>query len=130
MKPHSNLSPEPKYSTLDTGLQLEYIEQHPGGNVAAVFLHGVTDSCRSFEPVFPYLPPSLRALAISQRGHGGSDHPESGYSYRHFSKDVRGFLDALAIPRAWIVGHSMGSMVAQRFAVDHPERVVGLVLVG
>ena len=44
--------------------------------------------------------------------------------------DVRAFLDAQNIDRAVVVGHSMGSMVAQRFAIDHPNRVMGLVLTG
>jgi pimeloyl-ACP methyl ester carboxylesterase len=46
------------------------------------------------------------------------------------SGDVRAFMDALDLPTAVIVGHSMGSMVAQRFAIDHPGRVAGLVLMG
>ena len=39
-------------------------------------------------------------------------------------------MDAIGLPAAVVVGHSMGSMVAQRFAIDHPGRVAGLVLMG
>lgn len=120
----------PRFVTLATGLRLEYLEYGAADSIPAVFLHGVTDSCRSFEPVLHRLPPEIRALAISQRGHGDSGRPDSGYAYRDLSEDLRAFLDALDIPRAVIVGHSMGSMVAQRFAVDHPARVAGLVLAG
>ena len=56
--------------------------------------------------------------------------PTRATVYRDLSEDLRAFLDTLAITRAFVVGHSMGSMVAQRFAVDHPARVTGLVLVG
>lgn len=118
------------FITLSSGLRLEYLEQGPAGGIPVVFLHGVTDSCRSFEPVFRHLTPLIRALAISQRGHGDSGRPDSGYTYLDLSEDLRGFLDALAIPRAVVAGHSMGSMVAQRFAIDHPARVAGLVLAG
>ena len=72
----------------------------------------------------------IRALAISQRGHGQSGKPSHGYTYTDMSEDLRAFMDALGLPAAVIVGHSMGSMVAQRFAVDHPGRVAGLVLMG
>jgi pimeloyl-ACP methyl ester carboxylesterase len=47
-----------------------------------------------------------------------------------FARDLAGFLDALDIPSAVIVGHSMGSFVGQRFAMDHPDRTLGLVLMG
>jgi pimeloyl-ACP methyl ester carboxylesterase len=47
-----------------------------------------------------------------------------------FARDVAGFMDSLGIERAVIVGHSMGSTVAQRFAVDYPQRVRALVLEG
>jgi pimeloyl-ACP methyl ester carboxylesterase len=46
------------------------------------------------------------------------------------SEDVRAFMDAMGLPAAVIVGHSMGASVAQRFAIDHAARVLGLVLVG
>lgn len=121
---------QPSFVTLRNGMRLEYIEQGAAGGVPVVFLHGVTDSCRSFAPVLRRLPPSIRALALSQRGHGGSDRPDAGYTYCDFSEDVCAFLDALAIPHAVVVGHSMGSLVAQRFALDYPARVAGLVLAG
>ena len=46
------------------------------------------------------------------------------------AEDVRAFMDAMGLPAAVIVGHSMGAMVAQRLAIDHPARVAGLVLMG
>lgn len=115
---------------LSTGVTLEYAEYGLASGVPIVCLHGVTDSWRSFEPLFARLPPTIRALALTQRGHGRSSKPAAGYTYKDLSEDVRAFMDALHLTEAVIVGHSMGSMVAQRFAVDHPERVAGLVLLG
>jgi pimeloyl-ACP methyl ester carboxylesterase len=119
-----------KTIALSTGVTLEYAEHGHASGMPVVCLHGVTDSWRSFEPLFARLPPTIRALALTQRGHGRSSKPAEGYTYTDFSEDVRAFMDALHLPAAVIVGHSMGSMVAQRFAVDHPERVAGLVLLG
>ena len=93
-------------------------------------LHGVTDSWRSFEPVLPHLPRDLHVMALSQRGHGGSDKPAAGYRPADFAADVVAFLDAMDIERAVLVGHSMGSVNAMRCAIDHPSRVAGLLLAG
>ena len=95
-----------------------------------VLLHGVTDSWRSFELVLPRLPESVHAFAVSQRGHGDSDRPASGYRPGDLAADLEAFVDDLDLDPAIIVGHSMGSYAAQRFAMDHPERVLGLVLEG
>lgn len=111
-------------------VRLEYAEQGDPSGVPVVLLHGITDSWRSFERVLPHLPGSIHALALSQRGHGDSDRPASGYRPRDFAADLRSFVDGLGLGPAVIAGHSMGSSIAQRFAIDHPERVLGLVLAG
>jgi pimeloyl-ACP methyl ester carboxylesterase len=80
--------------------------------------------------VLPHLPSTFRTVAISQRGHGDSDKPEGGYTVRDFAADLKALLDALAIERAVIAGHSSASIVARRFALDYPERIAGLVLEG
>ena len=92
-----------------------------------ILLHGVTDSWRSFEHVLPHLPRSLRAIAVTQRGHGNSSKPAT-YHYGEMAADIDALLDALQIPSAVIVGHSMGGQIALRLALDHPSRVRGLVL--
>jgi non-heme chloroperoxidase len=115
---------------LSTGVRMEYVERGTWDGVPVVFLHGVTDSWLSFKPVLERLPSTVHGFAISQRGHGESSRPEAGYTYAGMSQDLKAFLDVMGLPRAVIVGHSMGSMVAQRFAVDHPDRVAALVLMG
>jgi non-heme chloroperoxidase len=65
---------------------------------------------------------------VSQRGHGDSDKPDSGYGVEDFAADVVLFLDALGIERAVLVGHSGSCLVARKVALDQPDRVAGLVL--
>jgi non-heme chloroperoxidase len=117
-----------KRAALSTGVTLEYVEQGAGAPV--VLLHGVTDSWRSFDPLLAALPPTVHAYAVTQRGHGGSDKPAAGYRYADFAADVVAFLDAVGVPKAVIVGHSMGAVVALRVACTAPERVAGLFLLG
>ena len=115
---------------LPTGVTLQYAQQGSAYGVPVIFLHGVTDSWRSFEPVLPHLPLTIHAFALTQRGHGDSARPADGYRFADMSEDLRAFMDTLALDSAVIVGHSMGASVAQRFAIDHPDRVAGLVLMG
>lgn len=115
---------------LANGITLQYVEQGDAHGVPVLLLHGITDSWRSFEPVLPHLPPWMRAVGLTQRGHGDSDRPPSGYGTRDFAGDVALALDALGVSDAVVVGHSMGSAVAMQCAIDHPARTRGLVLVG
>jgi pimeloyl-ACP methyl ester carboxylesterase/tetratricopeptide (TPR) repeat protein len=115
---------------LPTGVTLQYAEHGSQTGVPVIFLHGVSDSWQSFKHVLPLLPPTIRAIALTARGHGDSSRPATGYSYRDMAEDVRAFMNAMELPAAVVVGHSMGASVAQRLAIDHPSRVAGLVLVG
>lgn len=122
------MRPELCRVTLASGLTLEVAER--GRGEAVLFLHGLTDSWRSFEPILPLLPEGLHALVPSQRGHGESERPPAGYGIDQLAEDAVGLLDAAGVDRAAVVGHSMGSLVAQALALVHPDRVTRLVLVG
>jgi rifampin ADP-ribosylating transferase len=123
-------TPAPLVATLPGGLRLPYVEQGDGSAGALVLLHGYVESWRSFERMLPLLPPALRAVAFTQRGHGDADKPPAGYELGQASADVASFLDAVGLERAVLVGSSSGGYVAQRFALDFPARVRGLVLLG
>jgi non-heme chloroperoxidase len=123
------MTPIIKSVELPHGVKLPYVEQGDPSGVPVILLHGYTDSWHSFEPVLPHLPESIHAFALTQRGHGDADRPAVGYRTRDFAADVLAFTDALGLRPVVVVGHSMGSTNVQRFAIDHPERVLGLVLV-
>jgi len=114
--------------TLASGLTLSYAAQGDPSGPALVLLPGPTDSWLSYEAALDRMPPSIRTIAVSQRGHGDSDKPASGYRVEDFAGDVVHLLDALDIERAVLAGHSGSCLVARRVAIDHPDRVAGLVL--
>ena len=114
---------------LSTGIELDVAQRGRPDGLPVVFLHGYTDSRQSFSRVLPHLPDGIRAIVPTMRGHGESDKPACCYRIGDFSAEIVALLDALNIPRAAVVGHSLGSLVAQRVAIDHPERITNLVLV-
>lgn len=115
---------------LRTGVTLPYVEQGDADGIPVILLHGITDSWRSFEPALPHFPPSVRVFALTQRGHGAADRPQTGYRTRDFAADAAAFMDAVGVERAIVVGHSMGGSNALRFALDFPGRTIGVVLLG
>ena len=119
-----------KSAELKNGLRLSYAEQGANRGTPLILLPGIADSWRIFEPLLAELPKNVHAFALSQRGHGDSDRPTTGYRTRDFVEDLRLFIDALQIGEAVIVGASSGGFTARSFAAMHPERTAGLVLLG
>jgi len=108
---------------------LAYVELgNPTGPVV-VLVHGYTDSARTWMPMLPRLPARYRLILVDLRGHGGSSVPECCYTRLDFAYDIKLLLDALHVQRASIVGHSLGSIVAQTFAEYWPERTARVVLI-
>ncbi|MBA3654979.1 MAG: alpha/beta hydrolase [Actinobacteria bacterium] len=118
----------PASITLETGVTLSYAERGDGSRPPVVLLPGPTDSWRSYEQVLDRMPKSTRTIAVSQRGHGDSDKPATGYRVEDFAGDAISLLDALDIEAAVLVGHSGSCLVTRRVAIAHPDRVAGLVL--
>ena len=116
--------------TLTDGVRLFYRQQGPSRGPAVIFLHGYSDSSFSFSRVIPLMPSDIRVIAPDFRGHGASDKPQRGFQITELADDIIQVMDALELPTAIIVGHSMGSFVAQAIAERAPQRVSTLVLVG
>jgi pimeloyl-ACP methyl ester carboxylesterase len=114
---------------LSNGVTLSYVELGNPAGRPVLLLHGWTDSSRAWTLAAPYLS-EYRLLIPDQRGHGGSDKPDCCYSLAEFTGDAKLLLDAKGITRAAVVGHSLGSLVGQAFAAEHPERVSRLILIG
>jgi rifampin ADP-ribosylating transferase len=121
---------EARSARVRDGSAVPYVEHGDPAGTPVLLVHAYADSRRSFEPVLPYLPQSLHVFAPSQRGHGDAEKPSTGYALADLAAELASFLDAVGLPSAVIVGASSGGYVAQRFALDFPERTLGLVLVG
>ena len=100
-----------------------------GAGPAVVLIHGVTSSSQTWTPVLDRLSEHHTVLVPDLLGHGASAKPRGDYSMGAFASGVRDLMMALDIPRATIVGHSLGGGVAMQMAYQFPERVERLALV-
>jgi pimeloyl-ACP methyl ester carboxylesterase len=118
-----------KYVLLRTGIKLHYAKQGNPSGEPVILLHGYADSWRSFEPILSEFSFAFQTFALDLRGHGNSDKPEDGYKVEDFVADLEGFMDSMGLERSNIVGHSLGSFIAQVFAAEHPDRIRKLLLI-
>jgi pimeloyl-ACP methyl ester carboxylesterase len=99
-----------------------------GDGPAIVFVHGYPLDRTIWQHQVGALT-GWRRIAPDLRGFGLSDAPDLGYSMATWADDLAALLDALAVDRAVLCGHSMGGYIAFEFARRHRDRLRGLVLV-
>src|SRR5262250_2403998 len=111
------------------GVELVY-EDHGSGERPFVLVHGFTGFRDDFREQLPALTELGRTIIYDHRGHGDSGHTGDAttYTFAQLVDDLRALLDALGVKRCDLLGHSMGGMIALRFALAYPERVASLVL--
>ena len=100
-----------------------------GQGPAVLLIHGITSSSRTWRDVMPGLGEHYTVVAPDLLGHGRSAKPRGDYSLGGYASGLRDLLVALEIPKATVVGHSLGGGVAMQFAYQFPERLERLALV-
>jgi pimeloyl-ACP methyl ester carboxylesterase len=118
-----------KRMALPNGETLAYIDRGNPADSAVVLIHGYTDNARDWVPLLPYLSKNHRLILVDIRGHGQSSKPECCYTRLNFAYDIKLLLDKLGVAKADVVGHSLGSIIAQTFAEYWPERTRRVVLI-
>ena len=109
------------------GLPVHFCDE--GSGTPLVLLHGLGHDIGYWDAHVPVLAAHHRVLRCDLRGFGASGKPAGPYTLTEYAADVERFLVACAVDRAHVVGISMGGVIAQRVALDHPHRVRSLVLV-
>jgi 3-oxoadipate enol-lactonase len=108
------------------GIRLNVLDEGTGHPV--LFLHGLGGSWRDWEPQLDTFSSDYRVVVPEHRGHGRSDRPLGRYSTARFADDVALLCEGLGIGHAFVVGLSMGGMIGQHLALEHPHLVDALVL--
>jgi pimeloyl-ACP methyl ester carboxylesterase len=128
-----DLEPREHYFIND-GLKLHYWEWGDPKAETFVFVHGIRDQGRSWEPFIDSLIargcPIKHAVALDLRGHGESDWPNTSRGYQHedFLADLAGLLRHLDKETFTLIGHSLGGSMCLLYAGVFPEQVQRMVL--
>jgi len=107
------------------GVRLEYLDWG-GSGPALILIHGSGDNAHAFDDLAPAFIDRFHVLAYSRRGHGLSA-AKPPYDTVTLMEDLRGFMDALGIAKANLVGWSLGGNEITAMAATHQERVARLV---
>jgi pimeloyl-ACP methyl ester carboxylesterase len=98
-----------------------------GSGAPVVLLHGLFGAGQNWGAIRAALAPRFRVITPDLRNHGASGR-DADMTYAAMAGDVAATMDALGIPRAAVLGHSMGGKVAMALALAHPDRVARLVV--
>ncbi|HTY57069.1 MAG TPA: alpha/beta hydrolase [Candidatus Binataceae bacterium] len=119
---------ESKFVTAN-GLRLHYLDFGNPSAPPVVCIHGLTANAHSFDDVAPQLASRYHVISVDVRGRGESQWgPVAEYTLPPYVSDLNAMLEALNIPRASLIGTSMGGMISMTFAILFPGKVERIVL--
>lgn len=116
-------------SLIDLGPGYRTRVREDGAGDVLVLIHGTPLDSRAWDPLVPLLRERRRVVRYDARGHGTARSVPVPGSFGPLADDVAALLDELDVHRAHVIGHSWGGQIAQRFALDHPDRLSRLSLV-
>jgi alpha-beta hydrolase superfamily lysophospholipase len=96
-----------------------------------LLFNGASDGMDQWDPSFPRsLSSNHTVIAFDSRGLGNTTMGSKPYTYQQLANDAAGLLDALKIPKADVMGYSLGSWIAEQLTIMYPDKVNTLTLVG
>ncbi|WP_035553805.1 alpha/beta fold hydrolase [Burkholderia sp. 9120] len=110
------------------GIETRYVLSNEGGGPWLTFIHQLGGDLSVWDQLAGYFRDDYTVLRYDLRGHGKTALSRKAFSMADLSHDLATLLDALGAPTTHVVGMSMGGMIAQQFALDHPSRVDTLTL--
>ena len=118
-----------KESWVDRDGHRMYTREYPGQEPAILLLHGFPDDLQLYDRLLPHLNPPRRVITFDFLGWGGSDKP-TGYPYTAANQtgDLDAVISQLGLDQVTVVVHDASGPPGIDWALEHPERVAGLVL--
>ena len=110
------------------GITMHYTLNGPAAAPVVTLSHSLATDLGMWEPQMAVLAARYRVLRYDTRGHGGTDAPAGPYSLEQLSEDAAALLRVLGIERTHFIGLSMGGMIGQLLALNHPEMLRTLIL--
>lgn len=105
------------------GIETRYVLSNEGGGPWLTFIHQLGGDLSVWDQLAGYFRDRYTVLRYDLRGHGKAAVSSEPFGVADLSRDLAELLDALGAPTTHLVGMSMGGMIAQQFALDHPSRV-------
>ena len=122
---HAQKRIEDRFASVN-GIRLHYLIAGKGEPV--ILLHGYAQNSHMWRPLIPQLAKTHMVIAPDLRGFGQSSKPSGGYYKKTMAEDIHALATSLGIPRAAVVGHDIGLMVAYAYAAQYPAEVDRIVL--
>ncbi|GAA4868835.1 alpha/beta fold hydrolase [Actinomycetospora straminea] len=123
----TDAAPGPTLVEVAPGHRTRVVDEGARDAAAVVLLHGTPLDLRAWDALIPALTATRRVVRVDARGHGTAT-PVPVADDARLAADVVAVLDLLDVRDAHVVGHSWGGQIAQRVAVEHPDRVRRLSL--
>ena len=117
------------------GERIHYLDEGPADAPAVILVHGsalgITAAANFYLTIPALVQAGYRVLAPDLYGYGWTESPPDVTPWRpnHVDLIVR-LMDRLGVPRAWLVGNSLGGMVTADLAIQQPDRVLGNIVIG
>lgn len=110
------------------GIDTRYVLDNEGGGPWLTFVHQLGGDLSVWDQLAGYFRDDYTVLRYDVRGHGETAVSAQAFSVGDLANDLAALLDALGAPSTHLVGMSMGGMIAQQFALDHPSRIDSLTI--
>ena len=109
-----------------------YYEVEDGAELPLVFVHGWTANMNWWKEQRSYFAGKYKMVFVDNRGHGNSDKPleYEHYRFENFVSDLDLVVKHAGLERFILVGHSFGTMISMKYCVEHPEKILALILIG
>jgi len=110
------------------GIQMNHELSGQESGQVVMLSHSLGSSLVMWNPQSESLEPRFRVLRYDTRGHGGSEAAQGPYALEMLGQDAISLMDALKLDKVHWVGLSMGGMIGQFIALNHPDRLWSLIL--
>ena len=114
---------------MTSGINIHYLDWREGAPRHLILIHGLGSQSHTWDHFAGEVSHLFRVIVPDLRGHGKSGHAQDGYKLESFSMDLKALTRHLNLSKFDLVGHSLGALIAIRFAWEYPDLVNRLVLV-
>ena len=120
-----------EFLELADGSKIHFREEGNKDGKVLLLVHGFNGSLFNYEPLVPYLSNDYRIISLDLPAHGLTGAVESDlYSHKAYQNVIEQIIKILEVDKFYFVGHSMGGMIAWRYALDNLDQLNGLIIIG